>query len=184
MKWEHPEGERIPIREEELGKLVVHVEARDTGSGHKMCQMELLTPSGPLRRHGHPRNDTSFTKHFKYDRGNVALVGMDQKATAANQKQIAYWLFITAFTNWEGRLTPAKWDRLRCEKQDGGLENRMIRAYFDDAQNLLDSGLSCCVALHLTDISIQYNSRVSRRMDQEKVRECWDRRILVEVMKS
>lgn len=184
MIWEHPESETIPLQERELGDLVVRVEAKDTGSGQKMCQMELLTSSGPLRRYGHPGNRTSFTRHFNYDYGRTALIGMDQEATAANPEQIAFWLFVTSYTNWEGRLTPAKWDKLRCEHQDGSLEDRMVKAYLEDARNLLDSGLSCCVALHLTDLSIRYNAKVSRRMDREKILECWDRRILTEVMKS
>lgn len=175
----------VILVQKELGELVVLVEAKDMGAGHIMSQVELRSPSGPLRRYSGPRNTTSCTKHFRYSRTGVMVSGLDEAATAANPEQIAFWIYTTAMTNWEGRdLSMAKIDRLHCENRDGGLESRLTRAYMEDATSIMDSVLGCCVALHLTEISIRYNSSVSRRIGSEKVLECWDRRIIQEVMKS
>jgi hypothetical protein len=184
MDWKHPEKQIVVLAEKELGDLVARVEARDTGSGQIMCQIELMTETGPLRRRERLGNDTSFTKHFKYSRGNTTLIDLSETAVVIRPEQMAHWLFVTAFMNWEGRLTPSKWDQLDCELHDGSLEKRMIQAFLADARNLLDSGLSCCVALHLTDLSIKYHLKVSRRLERAKVLECWDRGIVLDIMES
>ncbi len=181
MDWECLEQEVVAITERELGGLVVHVGAKDIGSGQIMCQMELLTESGPLCRDGHPKGGTSFTRHFIYSHRKTALVRADKTSEAATPEQVAWWLFRTAFRNWEGRLAPSKWSELRHEE---GMERRMTQAFLHDAQSLLDSGLSCCVALHLTDLSLNYHTRVSHQIGREKVLECWDRGIVLDVMDS
>lgn len=183
--WIHPEKDQVILVQQELGDLVVDVEAKNVGGGQIMSQIELRSTRGPLRRHGHPHNNSSFTKHFRYSRSKNQITGTDEgNMTAASPMQVANWIVTTAIVNYEGLMPLSRVDRLHCEKKDGGRDERLTKAYTDDAKGILDSVLGCCISIHITNMSITYNAHVSRRISTEKVRECWDRRILLEVMES
>ncbi len=185
MEWESPERESVILLEKELGELVVDVEAKSAGfDGAILCQVEIRTACGPLRRYGHPRNQSSISRLFKFDPKTVDVFGLNGEAESPSPGNTALWISDTVITNYEGHLSHAQLDRLKCEKLDGGRDDRLIRAYMADAKRVLEAAVNCCLVVHITNISIRYNQRVSGRISRERLLECWDRWIVVSVMDS